>query len=157
LCLGLDHGLLNYYSIKESMAGCTTRHCVDTVELFDVISWSGLVGHSYADDTQLYISAPATSESTTVERFVSCVDGWGISNRLKMNADKTQLIWLSTRQQLDKLTTTDRNVSYRIVLYRCLYAHIYIHSIINDTIILTITSTSRSQEWCFKVIKEHLG
>ena len=29
------------------------------------------------------------------------------SNRLKMNADKTQLIWLGTRLQLDKLTTTE--------------------------------------------------
>jgi len=26
------------------------------------------------------------------------------SNRLKLNEDKTQLIWLGTRQQLDKIT-----------------------------------------------------
>ena len=32
-----------------------------TAELFDVIARSGLVGHSYAGDTQVYISAPATS------------------------------------------------------------------------------------------------
>ena len=53
-----------------------------------------------------YISAPATSASTTVQRFISCaeqVDAWMSSNRLKMNADKTQLIWLGTRQQVDKL------------------------------------------------------
>ena len=29
------------------------------------------------------------------------------SNRLKMNADKTQLLWLGTRQQLEKLTITN--------------------------------------------------
>jgi len=29
------------------------------------------------------------------------------SNQLKMNADKTQLLWLRTRQQLDKLTVTE--------------------------------------------------
>ena len=29
------------------------------------------------------------------------------SNWLKMNADKMQLIWLGTRQQLDKLTVTE--------------------------------------------------
>ena len=29
------------------------------------------------------------------------------SNRLRMNADKTQLVWLGTRQQLAKLTTTE--------------------------------------------------
>jgi len=47
---------------------------------------------------------------TTVQRFISCVvqvDAWMSSNRLKMNADKTQLIWLGKRQQLDKLTTIE--------------------------------------------------
>jgi len=29
-----------------------------------------------------------------------------------MNADKTQLVWLGTRQQLNKLTTTDLSLSY---------------------------------------------
>jgi len=47
---------------------------------------------------------------TTVRQFVSCVekvDAWMSSNWLKMNADKMQLIWLRTRQQLDKLTVTE--------------------------------------------------
>ena len=47
---------------------------------------------------------------TSVQQFVSCVekvDAWMSSNRLKMNADKTQLICLGTRQQLDKLTVTE--------------------------------------------------
>jgi len=81
-----------------------------TAELFRIVASAGLTAHSYADDTQLYISAPAASASTTVQRFVSCVeriDEWMSSNRLKMNADKTQLLWLGTRQQLDKLTVTD--------------------------------------------------
>ena len=30
-----------------------------TAELFEIIASAGLVGHSYADDTQVYISAPA--------------------------------------------------------------------------------------------------
>ena len=59
----------------------------------------------------MYISAAATSSSTVVnQRFVSCVeqiDAWTSSNRLKMNADKTQLIWLGTRQHLDKLSTSE--------------------------------------------------
>jgi len=32
------------------------------------------------------------------------------SNRLRMNADKTQLVWLGTRQQLAKLTTTEFSI-----------------------------------------------
>jgi len=35
---------------------------------------------------------------------VEAIDAWMSSNRLKMNADKTQLIWLGTKQQLDKLS-----------------------------------------------------
>jgi len=49
------------------------------------------------------------SASTSVQRFillVEQVDAGMSSNRLKMNVDKTQSRWLSTRQQLDKLTTT---------------------------------------------------
>jgi len=46
-----------------------------TAELFDVIVRSGLVGHSYADDTQVYISAPATSISLRfVRRAGRCLD-----------------------------------------------------------------------------------
>ena len=35
-----------------------------TAESFDIISSAGLVGHSYADDTQVYISAPAAVSYT---------------------------------------------------------------------------------------------
>ena len=81
-----------------------------TAELFDIISSAGLVGHSYADDTQVYISAPAASASVSTQRFIACVeriDAWMRSNKLRINADKTQLVWLGTRQQLAKLTTTE--------------------------------------------------
>jgi len=38
------------------------------------------------------------------------------SNRLKMNADKTQLLWLGTRQQLDKLSITELSLlSARVI------------------------------------------
>ena len=77
-----------------------------TAELFDVC----LTAHLYADDTQVYISAPATSASTTVQRFIACVeriDAWMSSNWLRMNADKTQLLWFGTRQQLDKLSVNE--------------------------------------------------
>ena len=49
-----------------------------------------------------------------MRQFVVCVeafDAWMSSNRLKMNADKSQLIWLGTKQQLDKLSVTELHVS----------------------------------------------
>ena len=47
------------------------------------------------------------------------------------------------------------HLSYRIgtvSVGSCLYAHICVHNTVNDTITLRITSTSGSQEWCFKLI-----
>jgi len=44
---------------------------------------------------------------------------------------------------------------YRIV-YRIGTVHIYIHNTLNDTITLRVTSTSGSQEWCFKIIQNVL-
>jgi len=35
------------------------------------------------------------------------------SSRLKMNADKTQLIWLGAKQQLDKLSTSELDLYCR--------------------------------------------
>ena len=81
-----------------------------TAELFDVIAASELMAHSYADDTQVYITTPAVSAANTVQRFVTCVeriDSWMGSNRLKLNADKTQVIWTGTRQQLAKVSITE--------------------------------------------------
>ena len=49
------------------------------------------------------------SAAMSTQRFISCVeriDAWMKSNRLRMNAHKTQLVWIGTRQQLAKLTTT---------------------------------------------------
>ena len=59
-----------------------------TTELFEIIASAGLVGHLYADGTQVYISAPAASESVSTQRFISCVertDAWMRSNRLHEN------------------------------------------------------------------------
>ena len=77
-----------------------------TAELFDVITECGCTGHAYADDTQVYVSTPAEDHSDAVDRLTSCiirVRDWMARNRLKLKEDKTQVIWLSTRQLLDKV------------------------------------------------------
>ena len=81
------------------------------VEVFDIIALYGLRCHSYADDTQVYISVPATvaEDASLALRVAECVghlDRWMSIKRLKLNTEKTQLIWLGTRQQLAKLTLT---------------------------------------------------
>jgi hypothetical protein len=66
----------------------------------------GLGVHCYADDGQLYLSGSAESSGASISVVVDCIsemDRWMASNRLKLNADKTQFIWLGSRQQLLKV------------------------------------------------------
>ena len=54
---------------------------------------------------QVYFSTEAANVETAVQRFVGCTEGlesWMSSNRLKMNAEKTQLIWMGSKKQLPK-------------------------------------------------------
>jgi hypothetical protein len=85
-----------------------------TAELFDLIAECGLTAHSYADDTQVYISTPAIDAASATLRFTNCVEhikAWMSSNRLKLNTDKTQVMWTGTRQQLAKI-----NITHLVVL-----------------------------------------
>jgi len=79
-----------------------------TAELFDVIAEYGLTGHTYADDTQVYNSTPATDHVDAMDRLATCIErirDWIADNHLKLNEEKTQIIWLGTHQQLNKVTT----------------------------------------------------
>ena len=66
----------------------------------------GINFHSFADDSELYVHCKAHGAALTCSRVVSCIrdiDNWIISNRLKLNPDKTQFIVLGSRQQLAKM------------------------------------------------------
>ena len=66
----------------------------------------GLGVHCYADDGQLYIFDRAGHFDKLVSKVTVCIneiDEWMSSNRLKLNTDKTQFIWLGTRQLLQKI------------------------------------------------------
>lgn len=95
-------------------------------DLFDVIAECGFTSHAYADDTQLYISVPAASYPYAIERFVCYVEqvrDWMGSNCLKLNEDKTQVIWLGTRQQLvigqESARDVDFTEGHRTTVFNC--------------------------------------
>ena len=59
--------------------------------------------HFYADDTQLYISFSTnndmelTNSITKIEECLSDIDKWMSINRLKLNKDKTELLYLFSK------------------------------------------------------------
>jgi len=61
-------------------------------EVAEVIAAHGFKGHSYADDTQMYISVPAADAVDAALRLSDCIvsnEIWMSSHCLKMNPDKT--------------------------------------------------------------------
>ena len=77
-----------------------------TADISLIASEFGLNVHCYADDGQLYISSKAGAAESSIELVTTCIsqlDQWMSSNRLKLNSDKTQLIWLGSRQQFLKV------------------------------------------------------
>ena len=77
-----------------------------TADVATIAHGHGVSVHCYAVDTQLYASRSAVNDLTTATQLLRCIDDidcWMSSNRLKLNADKTQFIWLGPALQLDKV------------------------------------------------------
>ena len=77
-----------------------------TADVIRIAQSFGVTVHCYADDLQLYVHCAVTEAPAALQRILSCIeaiDKWMGSNRLKLNPDKTQLIWLGTKQRLATL------------------------------------------------------
>jgi len=79
----------------------------------------GVCIHAYADDLHTYISCAASDQNTTTSRLltvVSDIDRWISSNRLKLNAGKTEVALLGTRQQLTKLNMSPLQIKNQVIM-----------------------------------------
>ena len=77
-----------------------------TAKLEQVVVRHGLRLHMYADDCQVYLSTSVDDAPLAVDRFTACVvdvNAWLSTNRLKLNAAKTKLMWLGLSPLLDKI------------------------------------------------------
>ena len=81
-----------------------------TTPLGRIIQRHGLTYHLYADDTQLYMAfkpIDVTSKCDAISRIEACVADiriWMNDNFLKLNDDKTELLIITTREELSKIS-----------------------------------------------------
>jgi len=79
-------------------------------QLQKVADKHGVAFHGFADDSQLSKSTIVQDVQSAKLTMIDCIldiHKWSSSHRLKLNAAKSEVIWLGTRQQLSKLSTTD--------------------------------------------------
>lgn len=84
-----------------------------TADLVLLIERHGLSAHLYADDTQIYGFSPPSSVDQLQMRLSTCIDevaGWMSSNRLQLNAAKTEVLWCSSARRQHQLPTTTLRV-----------------------------------------------
>ena len=71
-----------------------------TSPLGDIVRQHGLDFHLYADDSQIYFSFDASDAALSVSSVEACVSeiySWMSANKLKLNADKTELLVIGSK------------------------------------------------------------
>jgi len=77
-----------------------------TVDLIALVERHGLCPHLYTDDMQIYGSCPPSAVHDLLQRLSACMDDvhfWMQSNRLQLNANKTELLWCTTARRQHQL------------------------------------------------------
>jgi len=68
---------------------------------------------------QTFASCSAPDQHIVTSRLLACIadiEAWMTSNRLKLNAGKTEFIWLGTRQQLAKVSQSPLLINGQLIM-----------------------------------------
>ena len=87
------------------------RFCTRCIALIGrLIHNLGVNYHQYADDTQLYtkLEVPVSASLATLQQCVTALHVWFSRNGLLLNPDKSEVMYIGTRQRLriSELTET---------------------------------------------------
>jgi len=69
-----------------------------------------VINSVYADDSHIYVYTAANNATAAIACLTPCIadiNDWMKASRLRLNAFKTQVMWLGTSQQLAKITLRD--------------------------------------------------
>ena len=105
-----------------------------TTPLSSLIHSHKLDHHLYADDTEVNISLSTGDTDLSLKQFGDClaaISGWITNNGLRLNANKTDCIIISTSRQRIKLTRffPTNIISYSITPPDTLYVILVLHLI----------------------------
>ena len=81
-----------------------------TAELELIVERHGLHLHMYADDCQVYLNTSVEDVPLAVNKFAACVadiNAWLSACRLRLNAAKTQLLWLGSSAEQQDVVAVD--------------------------------------------------
>ena len=77
-----------------------------TTDLADLASTFGITLHAFADDNQLHVHCDLSNVLSSVNALEQCVTAtghWMSANRLKLNAEQTELLWAGSRFNVARL------------------------------------------------------
>ena len=86
---------------------------ITPVAIHDLTGRYGVGMHVFADDTQLFrhlFLGDISSAKRDMLAAIADISQWSFAHKLKLNTDKSEVIWLGSRQQLAKLSEADKSL-----------------------------------------------
>jgi len=80
-----------------------------TADLVSLIQQHCLSPHLYADDTQIYGACSPSNVGALLQKAtgrLTAVADWMSANRLQLNSDKTEFVWLTSHRRQHRLPTS---------------------------------------------------
>jgi len=77
-----------------------------TPDIHLLVAAHGLVLQQYADDCQIYIAMPVNETCSRQARCLNDVNAWLNASRLRLNPEKTQILWLESKHLVSDIAVT---------------------------------------------------